>query len=457
MGLILHVGLDDTDSLSGGCTTYIAALLVERLSKLEGLSFLDYPNLIRLNPNIPWKTRGNGALCLRLCLADEGLYEKVQETALDLLRNLQGEGFEPGLAFLKGRIPEALKQLAFKAEWTVVDKAEALSIFHSLGGETFEFEGGRGVVGAIAAIGETLEGDHTYELLAYRKPEFRGLPRRVSPESVFKMDEAAELKTFGNVDSESGRILVTPRGPDPVLFGVRGETFRDVVEASRMLEVKEPVERWMVFRSNQGTDSHLKVRVSTGRVPPYSAVIVEGRVSARPQLIPGGHVLFEVDDGTGRLACAVYEPTGSLVKAALQLSPGDRVRLYGGLRKAQPFQGQTLNVEKFEVLEVSQLYRQVNPSCPKCGKRMKSMGAGKGYRCPRCGFRDPKAVKVQVQVERALKPGLYFAAARAHRHLTKPPKRYGLEKPFSPEIYLKLKPKLFWGLGWPPPPPSLIS
>ncbi|MDH5495599.1 MAG: DNA-binding protein, partial [Candidatus Bathyarchaeota archaeon] len=62
--VVLHIGFDDTDSPRGGCTTYIAALLVEKLQKL-GATFNDYPNLIRLNPNVPWKTRGNGALCLR--------------------------------------------------------------------------------------------------------------------------------------------------------------------------------------------------------------------------------------------------------------------------------------------------------------------------------------------------------------------------------------------------------
>jgi len=25
---------------------------------------MDYPYLVRLNPNIPWKTRGNGAVCI---------------------------------------------------------------------------------------------------------------------------------------------------------------------------------------------------------------------------------------------------------------------------------------------------------------------------------------------------------------------------------------------------------
>lgn len=61
----MHIGLDDTDSTRKGCTTYVAALLVEKLQKL-GANFIDYPSLIRLNPNVPWKTRGNGALCLRI-------------------------------------------------------------------------------------------------------------------------------------------------------------------------------------------------------------------------------------------------------------------------------------------------------------------------------------------------------------------------------------------------------
>jgi len=32
--MLLHIGIDDTDSPRGGCTTYIAALLVERLLEL---------------------------------------------------------------------------------------------------------------------------------------------------------------------------------------------------------------------------------------------------------------------------------------------------------------------------------------------------------------------------------------------------------------------------------------
>jgi len=61
----LHVAFDDTDSREGRCTTHLAFKVVEHLKKKQGAKLVDYPLLIRLNPNIPWKTRGNGAVCLR--------------------------------------------------------------------------------------------------------------------------------------------------------------------------------------------------------------------------------------------------------------------------------------------------------------------------------------------------------------------------------------------------------
>ena len=61
----LHVGFDDTDSRDGMCTTYLAYKIVEYLRK-EDVRFLDYPYLIRFNPNIPWKTRGNGAVAIKI-------------------------------------------------------------------------------------------------------------------------------------------------------------------------------------------------------------------------------------------------------------------------------------------------------------------------------------------------------------------------------------------------------
>ncbi len=58
----IYVGVDDTDSVKGMCTTYLATELIREFSELD---LLGNPRLVRLNPNVPWKTRGNGAVALR--------------------------------------------------------------------------------------------------------------------------------------------------------------------------------------------------------------------------------------------------------------------------------------------------------------------------------------------------------------------------------------------------------
>mgnify|MGYP001083316957 FL=1 len=58
---MLHIGIDDTDSLDGGCTTW---LVTEIIAELSDFDLVAPPRLVRLNPNVPWKTRGNGSLAL---------------------------------------------------------------------------------------------------------------------------------------------------------------------------------------------------------------------------------------------------------------------------------------------------------------------------------------------------------------------------------------------------------
>ena len=62
---VLNIGFDDTDSPTGMCTTFLAYKIVDLLQK-QKTEFLDFPKLIRFNPNIPWKTRGNGAVSLKI-------------------------------------------------------------------------------------------------------------------------------------------------------------------------------------------------------------------------------------------------------------------------------------------------------------------------------------------------------------------------------------------------------
>ncbi|MEZ0270333.1 MAG: DNA-binding protein, partial [Nitrososphaeraceae archaeon] len=63
---VVHIGFDDTDSAEGRCTTNLAFKTISKLTSETDSKFIDYPLLVRLNPNIPWKTRGNGAICLRI-------------------------------------------------------------------------------------------------------------------------------------------------------------------------------------------------------------------------------------------------------------------------------------------------------------------------------------------------------------------------------------------------------
>jgi tRNA(Ile2)-agmatinylcytidine synthase len=60
---------------------------------------------------------------------------------------------------------------------------------------------------------------------------------------------------------------------------------------------------------------------------------------------------------------------------------------------------------------------------------MKSEGKGKGFQCKQCKLRAPRTVQKDiVKVPRSILPGLYIPTPKAHRHLTKPLHRYGLEK-----------------------------
>ena len=426
----LHIGFDDTDSTRKGCTTYIAAILVEKLHELNA-RFIDYPNLIRLNPNVPWKTRGNGALCLRVKVpeADKTRLREMVVDTVERHSDLGSRGTDPGIVFLeRASIPQSIRQFASNAITGIVTLREAKRIISEFHGEAVGFKQGRGIIGALAAIGEPLEKDHTYEILAYRLPQNCGTKRMVNDESIFRMDKATAPLTFNNVDLDKRRLIITPRGPDPILFGIRGETADIVKKAFDMVKTLEPVERWVVFRTNQGTDAHLKRVRTLNELEPFCPAIVKGTVCKNPTLIRGRHAIFSIEDESGSVDCAAYEPTGSLRKVVQQLIVGDKVEAYGGVKAPSGHHALTVNLEKVRLLNLIPLMTYQNPICRRCGKRLKSMGKGQGYRCERCGLRYDDLKKVGVDIKREIRKGLFVAATRSQRHLTKPLSRYGLEK-----------------------------
>lgn len=426
----LHIGIDDTDSPNRGCTTYVAALLVERLRGI-GATFIDYPNLIRLNPNVPWKTRGNGAVCLRI-MCEEDTITEIKEVAIDTVEensDMGYEGTDPGIVFLAEKeVPEEIENFSAKAITGILNLKEAFKIIKKFRVEAVGFKKARGIIGALAAVGETLKEDHTFELIAYRKPENYGQRRRIDLNSVMEMDRATFPETFNNVDPETGRILITPRGPDPILFGVRGETPEIVKKAFQMIRNLEPIERWIIFRTNHGTDAHLKRIESLSQIKPYNPVIATGKVASKPMVIPRRHVIFTIKDGSAEVHCAAYEPTGDLRKVAAKLIEGDIVEVYGGVRPPSNGRPITINLEKLRVLRLAPLIVYQNPPCPTCGRRLKTMGKNKGFRCEKCGSKHPNLSKIAIELKRDLSEGLYITSPRSQRHLTKPLTRYGREK-----------------------------
>jgi tRNA(Ile2)-agmatinylcytidine synthase len=428
----LHIGFDDTDSPNGGCTTYVAALLVEKLDNI-GVSFVDYPRLIRLNPNVPWKTRGNGALCLSV-ECDENLVCDIKKTVLETVESNSKLGFgetNPGIVFYCGEVPQEIKDFATKAKQGMLTVDDALTVAESVNADVIKFKKGRGTIGGLAAIGEGLTEDHTYEIISYRVCENLGKPRRLQVFSVKEMDEKSDF-TYNNIDPETGRILITPRGPDPIFCGIRGETAQAVKDAYKMLKIDEPIERWMIFRTNQGTDAHLELLLNVSQIKSHSPVVLQGVVSNGPKVIQGGHVIFGIKDETGQVDCAAYKPTVTLCKAARKLMHGDVVKVYGGVRELSDGQ-LTVNLEKIEILRLVPNLQFVNPVCPECRKSLKSMGANQGFRCDKCGFRSSELTKTKITEDRNLTTGLYITSPRSQRHLTKPFCRYGQEKSGLPQ------------------------
>ncbi|MFQ6125978.1 MAG: DUF1743 domain-containing protein [Candidatus Heimdallarchaeota archaeon] len=424
---------DDTDSLEGGCTTYVAAKLVATLLEV-GAEFVDYPNLIRLNPNIPFKTRGNGAVCLRLksqSITEEKVLELAQYTIDDYYEK-PFKNTNPGLVVYSQSIANDIRTFSRSALTAVctIKTAKQLAEKHDM--HYFLWGNGRGLIGALAALGNPLERDHTYELLAFRSNEYWATPRRVDVNSVFSMNRKTHPLTFNNVDEEAQKSLITPHGPDPVLYGIRGENPQIVYNAHNQILVNEPIACWVIFRTNQGTDAHFTHEQQIADLKPHIPVILRGKVATPPRTIPGGHVFFDLEDLSGTIPCAAYEPSGKLRNVVRALLVRDKVRVYGGTRPPTIHNPMTLNLEKLTILELVPHVDYLNPVCLECGKRMKSAGKGKGYKC-NCGRKLRNTTKICQTKARNIVEGTYYPPPRSVRHLSKPPQRIGREKIHKPE------------------------
>lgn len=425
---IVHIGLDDTDSTEGNCTTHAAYRIADYLLNHKSVEFVDYPLLVRLNPNIPWKTRGNGAVCLRFRTeSQDDMLDRIIEVIHK--ESLLDSGANAGVTLLCGdSIPLNIQEFASKALYDVVSRkmAERIAKQHLM--RYFIAGNGQGLVGSLAAIGTLLQGDHTFEAIAYRKHENCGTMRKLDEAQVVRYDAETFPYTFNNYDKAHKRILILPHGPDPVFCGIRGESAEVVISTLRKLRINEKLEGYMVFRTNQGTNLHLQNELGFAGLKCYTAGFRHCKVESKPIVIEGGHAMFSVKDLTGAvISAAVYEPT-DLVNIAAYLDVGDIIKIGFGVRKPTSKHPRVLNVEYLQILEIKEIFETINPTCLSCNKRMKSEGMNKGFRCRKCGFRNRNAQKDLLLKPRTIEPGLFLPTPRAHRHLTKPIQRYGMEK-----------------------------
>ncbi len=402
----MFLGIDDTDSKKGMCTTYLAAVLVENLQKY---GVRGYPRLIRLNPNIKYKTRGNGAVAIEM-EADEGQAAEIMDIAVQKvgeMAELDDPETNSGIVLLN-YIPLEIKKFSERVVRDMVTIKEGMDLAKKYG-MVHAFKNGRGVIGALAAVGATLE-DYTYELVAYRHKERWGTPRLIDRVSVLEADQSTYPHTWDTVDLANEVTAFSPHSPCPVLFGIRGDDVDAIKKAFQMIR-SEKVERYAIFKTNQSTDDHL-VPGKIAFAKNGCSYVLSGTVIKQPYAIQGGHVFFAIAENGHKIDCAAYEPTKNFRDVIRQLCVGDEVQVYGSVKD------QTINLEK---IEISSLQDQVvvrNPSCPTCQKRMKSSGKNQGYRCRKCGTTSQE--EEHIPIHRSLTLGLYETPPCARRHISKP-------------------------------------
>ncbi len=409
------------------CTTFLTYKLVEILLRKSMTRLIDYPNLIRLNPNIPWKTRGNASLVLRLEteLSRQTLFRICKSV---IHRYATSERANAGLAIFEGaEVPDRVVEFSKGAMFTVQSLTEARSIMEKEGLSYYGLRAKQGLVGALAGIGNELKSDYTFELIAYRKN--CSVRRTLDKSRIIGMDRDTRPLTFNCYDEENDRVLIMPHGPDPVLLGIRGETPRAVKEAFQMLLPLNNLLGYMIFRSNQGTGEHLQNELDLSSPKAYTSGKVNGIVSSLPRVEKGGHVYFNLRNEQGEIPCAAYEPTGKFRMNVLSLYLGDEIEVAGGIRKNTPKHPKILNLEYVIPLKLVSHWKEQNPKCPQCMGTMSSEGRNQGFQCKECGFKSKSVSKLKTRVERQLtEDRLYLPDLKAHRHLTKPLQRYIYEK-----------------------------
>ncbi len=459
------VGLDDTDSRTAGmCTTYAAHRVASRLR--EGGHDIERVLLVRLNPAVEFKTRGNAALAVHTD-ADPSVATAVAADVVGGDARHDDPATNPGIVVAPCRPDAVAPSVGEFARTAIRDHctpARARELVAAADYDRREWGSGRGVVGALAAVGAWVgrgpDADWTHERIAYREPSRVGTPRSVDSDSLFAAADRGYPDAWDTVDRETGEAVCVPHTPGPVLYGIRGDDPETVAAVAADVE-SEPVFAVESFLTNQGTDDHLG-RAALPEVRDGRSYRLDGVVVGGPDTREGGHVFLTLADpeyaateaetdvaraaGPGdderavqrwaletspaalpadrRLPCVAFEPTGRFRDRVRSLVAGDHVAVCGELADG------TLKLEKFALRERREFERVV-PACPDCGRSMESAGRGQGYRCRDCD--TTAAGRVERPLDRSLAVGWHEVPPSARRHVAKPLVRGGFDAATHPE------------------------
>ncbi|MDD1675088.1 MAG: tRNA(Ile)(2)-agmatinylcytidine synthase [Methanomicrobiales archaeon] len=399
----MRIGIDDTDSPRTMCTTYLGAVLVRKLRE-SGIA-VTRAYLVRLNPNVQFKTRGNAAIALDA----EGDPDEAFSLAcrcVEELADFKAENTHPGVVVATERPSPVFYQQAVKDFCTV---GEAIRLLDETGSLYRGYKNKRGLIGATAAVSAEFS-DTTFEWLSYRPPERWGSERKVDGDSLFVSQTMTMPNTWDTVDTTNHLVVCVPHTPDPVLLGIRGKNPFWVAKARGFVQ-SESTDLEVIYATNQGTDVHLKEGV-LGGLEEGRSYALQGVVCSRPVTRRGGHVQFQLGAENENVRCMAYEPTKDFRDTARKLLPGDHLIVFGSYKAG------SINLEKIRVVALAEDTTIRPPLCVMCGKRMTSAGKGKGYKCRRC--REHSSTPERAIHTRKIGPGWYEVPSCARRHLARP-------------------------------------
>lgn len=353
----LWIGLDDTDSLAGGCTT---ETFHRMLCDLDAHFDVIEVRLVRLWPFAPRRTRGNAAVCANVVVNDRTLF-------FEALHSYWNHSIEP----LKGQ-----RQLSHHSSRIQVESDPGLVVFEEQPDEKWYYKGvrgfvrenelpeallsfgGQGKIGATCAVAWRAK-HSTWEVIAYRAPTSR--TRNIC------LNTLQHIHTFDgiflSVDSRNQRQLVSPKGNSPVLYGIRG-LHRDIVRASGDMLAASPATESIsgirLFRTNQATNDHIESIVN---------------IEVQRKNIENKHVQL---DGVNGERLRIFYESGSMNRIAKLLEQGDCISVRGLKDSTGEIHVENLRINSIEPRKKNR------PKCIACNRTMKSMGKNQGIRCPLC-------------------------------------------------------------------------